>query len=67
MLQEGLDPKIKAAKQAELTALQQKQQQHQQAEKEKKLATKYHKVCVWWAHGTAGGLSLICMHGHGYF
>lgn len=45
--QEGLDPKVKSAKQAELQALEAKQQQHQQAEKEKRLATKYHKVGVW--------------------
>jgi hypothetical protein len=42
--QEGLDPKVKAAKEAELLSLQQKQQQHQQTEREKRLATKYHKV-----------------------
>jgi hypothetical protein len=47
-LQEGLDPKVKAAKEAELLALQQKQQQHEQKEREKRLSTKYHKVwtCV---------------------
>jgi hypothetical protein len=42
--QEGLDPKIKSAKEAELKALEQQQQKHQQTEREKRLSTKYHKV-----------------------
>lgn len=45
-----MDPKIKAAKEAELQSLQQKQQKHQQTEREKRLSTKYHKVQYSAAH-----------------
>jgi hypothetical protein len=42
--QEGLDPRVRAAKEKELAGLQQRQAQKQQQEREKRLATKYHKV-----------------------
>lgn len=49
--QEGLDPKVKAMKQAELQVLQQQMAQHQAQERERKYAVRYHKVAGWLVPG----------------